>query len=166
MIRRCLDADFEAIYIIINESAEAYRGVIPTDCWRDPYMARDELRDEIRDGVAFWGYEDNGDLLGVMGIQTVKDVSLIRHAYVRSTNQSHGIGSKLLSHLRTLTSRPILVGTWEDASWAVRFYTNHGFKLVSKETKDRVLREYWSISDRQIETSVVLADDRWVKLHT
>jgi N-acetylglutamate synthase-like GNAT family acetyltransferase len=128
-------------------------------------MARDELRIEIRDDVVFWGYEENGDLLGVMGIQDVKDVSLIRHAYVRSTKQNHGVGGKLLSHLRSLTSRPILVGTWKDATWAVCFYTNQGFKLVSKETKDRLLREYWSISDRQIENSVVLADDTWVRQH-
>ena len=166
VIRRCLDADFEAIYIIVNEAAQVYRGVIPTDCWREPYMARDELRSEIGDGVVFWGYEENGDLLGVMGIQSVKDVSLIRHAYVRSSDQNHGIGSKLLSHLRSLTNRPILVGTWKDATWAVRFYRKHGFKLVPKETKDRLLREYWSISDRQIETSVVLVDDRWGKQHT
>jgi len=165
VIRRCLEADFEATYIIINEAAEAYRGVIPIDCWREPYMAKDELRSEIRDGVVFWGYEEDADLLGVMGIQSVKDVSLIRHAYVRSTNQNHGIGSRLLSHLRTLTSRPTLVGTWKDATWAVRFYANHGFRLVPKETKDRLLREYWSISDRQIEASVVLADEGWVKGH-
>ena len=165
MIRRCLESDFEATYIIVNEAAQAYRGVIPTDCWRKPYMTRDELRNEIRDCVVFWGYEENGDLLGVMGIQNVKDVSLIWHAYVRSTNQNYGVGGKLLSHLRSLTSRPILVGTWKDATWAVRFYTNHGFKLVSNETKDRLLREYWSISDRQIETSVVLADDTWVRQH-
>ncbi|MGP8068485.1 MAG: GNAT family N-acetyltransferase [Candidatus Bathyarchaeia archaeon] len=165
MIRRCLESDFEATYIIVNEAAQAYRGVIPTDCWREPYMARDELRNEIRDGVVFWGYEENSDLLGVMGIQDVKDVSLIRHAYVRPNNQNRGVGNKLLSHLRSLTSRPTLVGTWKDATWAVRFYTNHGFKLVSKETKDRLLREYWSISNRQIETSVVLTDDRWAKQH-
>ena len=165
VIRRCLESDFEATYIIVNEAAQAYRSVIPTDCWREPYMARDELRIEIRDDVVFWGYEENGDLLGVMGIQDVKDVSLIRHAYVRSTKQNHGVGGKLLSHLRSLTSRPILVGTWKDATWAVCFYTNQGFKLVSKETKDRLLREYWSISDRQIENSVVLADDTWVRQH-
>jgi GNAT superfamily N-acetyltransferase len=166
VIRRCLEADFEATYIIVNEAAQVYRGEIPTDCWREPYMARSELQGEIRDGVVFWGYEENGDLLAVMGIQSVKDVTLIRHAYVRPANQNHGIGSKLLSHLCGLTNRPILVGTWKDATWAVRFYRNHGFKLLPKETKDRLLREYWSISDRQIEASVVLADDRWVKQHT
>ena len=143
MIRRCLDADFETTYVIINEAAQVYRCAIPPDCWKGPYMPRSELEGEIRDGVVFWGYEEKGDLLGVMGIQNVKDVSLIRHAYVRPTNQSHGIGSKLLSHLRTLTNRPILVGTWRDATWAVRFYRNHGFKLLPEETKDRLLREYW-----------------------
>jgi GNAT superfamily N-acetyltransferase len=166
VIRRCLEADFEATYTIVNEAAQVYRGVIPTDCWREPYMARSELRGEIRDGVVFWGYEEHGDLLGVMGMQSVKDVSLVRHAYVRPTSQNHGIGSKLLSHLRTLTNRPILVGTWKDATWALRFYRNLGFTLMPTETKDLLLREYWSISDRQIEASVVLADDRWIKQHT
>jgi GNAT superfamily N-acetyltransferase len=128
-------------------------------------MGNEELRGEIGDGVVFWGYEENGILLGVMGIQDVKDVSLIRHAYVTGPHQNHGIGRQLLSHLRNLTNRPILVGTWEDAAWAIRFYQNQGFELVSKEVKDRLLREYWSISDRQIETSVVLADDKWLKEH-
>jgi len=163
VIRRCREDDFDAICAIINEAAQVYRGVIPNDCWKEPYMGKDELRDEINDGVMFWGYEENGILLGVMGIQNVKDVSLIRHAYVISTNQKSGIGTKLLAHLRSLTSRPLLVGTWEDAVWAVRFYGNQGFKQMPKETKDRLLRKYWSISDRQIETSVVLADDKWAQ---
>jgi len=163
MIRKCREDDFESIYTIINEAAEAYRGVIPRDCCKEPYMGKKELQEEITDGVVFWGYEENDVLLGIMGIQEVKDISLIRHAYVTSTSQKRGIGSRLLSHLCSLTNRPLLVGTWEDASWAVRFYRNHGFKLVSKETKDRLLREYWSISERQIETSVVLADHRWIK---
>jgi len=166
MIRKCGERDFERIYSIINEAAQAYRGVIPKDCWKEPYMARKELRSEIGDGVVFWGYDENGVLLGVMGIQDIKDVSLIRHAYVASTNQKRGIGSRLVTYLRSLTSRPLLVGTWEDASWAVRFYQNHGFKLVSKSTKDRLLRDYWSISERQIETSVVLAEDKWFKSNT
>ena len=127
---------------------------------------KNELRGEIREGVVFWGYEENGVLVGVMGIQDVKDVSLIRHAYVATKYQNRGLGSQLLSHLRSLTNRPFLVGTWEDATWAIRFYRNQGFKQVSKETKDRLLREYWSISDRQIETSVVLADDKWRKSST
>lgn len=163
MIRRCPEDEFELIYAIINEAAEVYRGVIPVDCWKAPYMPRSELRDEIRDGVIFWGYEENSELLGVMGIQSVKDVSLIRHAYVRPTNQNRGIGSELLSHLRSLTERPLLVGTWEAAEWAVRFYRNHGFTKVRKETKDRLLREYWSIPERQVETSVVLVEDRWLE---
>jgi len=148
MIRRCLEEDFEAVHTIINESAQVYRGVIPKDCWKEPYMGKNELRGQIGDGVVFWGYEENGVLLGVMGIQDVKDVSLIRHAYVITTYQSRGIGSQLFSHLRSLTNRPFLVGTWEDAAWAIRFYRNQGFKQVSKETKDQLLREYWSISDR------------------
>jgi len=166
MIRKCRDEEFEAIYTIINEAALAYRGVIPNDCWKKPYMGKPELRREISDGVVFWGYEENGILLGVMGIQNIKEVSLIRHAYVKSTNQNRGIGRQLLSHLRTLTNRPLLVGTWEDAVWAVRFYTNQRFRQVPKETKDRLLRAYWSISDRQIETSVVLADDKWLSKNT
>jgi len=166
VIRRCGDEDFETIHTIINEAAEVYRGVIPQDCWKEPYMEKDELRGEIADGVVFWAYEEEGKMLGVMGMQNVKDVSLIRHAYVITRKQNHGIGKQLLSHLRSLTNRPILVGTWEDASWAIRFYRNQGFKQVSKETKDRLLREYWSISDRQIETSVVLADGKWLKEHS
>jgi GNAT superfamily N-acetyltransferase len=126
-------------------------------------MSEDELRGEIRDGVVFWGYEEDGALVGVMGIQNVKDVTLIRHAYVTTANQNRGIGSRLLSHLRTLTNRPLLVGTWEDAVWAIRFYRNQDFKQVSREAKNRLLRKYWSISDRQVETSVVLADDKWLK---
>jgi len=166
VIRRCREEDFEAVLTIINESAQVYRGVIPKDCWKEPYMEKNELRGEIREGVVFWGYEENGVLVGVMGIQDVKDVSLIRHAYVATKYQNRGLGSQLLSHLRSLTNRPFLVGTWEDAAWAIRFYRNQGFKQVSKETKDQLLREYWSISDRQIETSVVLADDKWRKSST
>lgn len=124
-------------------------------------MSRDELRREIDDGVVFWGYEEDGELVGIMGIQHVQDVTLIRHAYVRTEKRNKGIGSKLLFHLRRLTDRPALVGTWEDAVWAIRFYEKHGFRLVSPEEKDRLLRKYWSIPERQIETSVVLADKRW-----
>ncbi len=165
MIRKCLDEDFEQIYLIINEASKVYRDVIPTDCWKEPYMPRSELESEIEDGVVFWGYEENYELLGIMGIQTVRDVSLIRHAYVRPADQGHGVGGKLLSHLRRLTTRPILVGTWREATWAVRFYRNHGFELVPEETKNHLLKDYWSIPDRQIETSVVLADNEWMKQH-
>ena len=158
MIRQCKPNDFEAIYTIINDAAEAYKGVIPEDRWNTPYMTKDELRQEIDDGVVFWGYEDGGELVGVMGIQDVKDVTLIRHSYVCTTRQSEGIGGRLLSELREKTSRPILIGTWTDAVWAIRFYEKHGFRLVSSEERDRLLKTYWSIPERQIETSVVLRD--------
>ena len=160
-IRRCVDEDFETIWLIINEAAQVYKGVIPADRWREPYMSRSELEHEIRDGVSFWGYEVEGNLVGVMGMQDLEDVSLIRHAYVRTTNQKQGIGSKLLSHLYSQTSKPVLVGTWAAATWAIRFYEGHGFVIVTRETKDRLLRRYWSIPERQVETSVVLADHKW-----
>jgi len=163
MIRKCDDRDFETIYEIINEAAQAYKGHIPADCWKEPYMPREELNHEIETGVQFWGFEEDGELLGVMGIQAVQDVTLIRHAYVRTAKQNKGIGAKLLSHLRALTSRPILVGTWVDATWAIRFYENHGFRLVTPDEKDRLLRKYWSVPERQIETSVVLAEESWIE---
>ena len=161
MIRMCDDTDFETIYEIINDGAEAYKGVIPADRLKEPYMSRDELRHEIEAGVEFWGYEEAGELLGVMGIQHVLDVTLIRHAYVLTTRQKKGIGGKLLLQLRAMTSRPILIGTWADASWAIRFYEKHGFRVVTVEEKNRLLKKYWSIPDRQIETSVVLAEGDW-----
>lgn len=160
-IRRCTGADFEAIYEIINEAAEAYRGVIPPDRWHEPYMPREELRQEIEVGVTFWGYEEGGRLLGVMGIQPVQDVTLIRHAYVRPAQQKQGIGGKLLAALRDQTDRPTLLGTWAAATWAIRFYEKHGFRRVSRLEKERLLREYWSIPERQVQTSVVLADATW-----
>ena len=163
MIRRCDDRDFEMIYEIINDAAQAYKGVIPTDLWKEPYMSKDELRHEIGEGVSFWGYEEAGEIVGVMGIQPIQDVTLIRHAYVRTAERNRGIGSKLLSYLREQTIQAVLIGTWADAVWAVRFYEKHGFRLVTKEEKDRLLRKYWSISERQIETSVVLADQRWFR---
>jgi len=149
------------IYEIINDAAQAYNGVIPPDCWKEPYMSKDELRYEMDAGVTFWGYEEDGRLVGVMGIQHVQDVTLIRHAYVRTGQQHRGIGGQLLSYLRTQTVYPVLVGTWADAIWAIRFYEKHGFRLVSSEEKDRLLRKYSSIRERQIETSVVLADQKW-----
>ena len=160
-IRRCTDDDFNVVYSIINEAAQAYRGVIPEDCWKEPYMSKEELRHEIDSGVLFWGYEEDGELAGVMGLQQVQDVALIRHAYVRKSKQRKGVGEKLLLRLRRHTSRPLLVGTWTDAVWAIRFYEKKGFRLVSQEEKDRLLRKYWSISERQIETSVVLAEEKW-----
>jgi len=165
MIRQCDNNDFEAIYEVINDSAQAYKGVIPVDVWNDPYMSKDELRYEIDRGVEFWGYEEVGQLVGVMGIQNIQDVTLIRHAYTCTIKRRQGIGSKLLSYLLEQTSRPVLIGTWADAVWAVRFYEKHGFQLVTKEEKDQLLKKYWSIPERQIETSVVLADQKWFKTH-
>ncbi len=164
MIRRCEDRDFESIWAIINDGAQAYRGTIPEDRWTEPYMSREKLRHEIDDGVVFWGYQDAGNLLGVMGLQQVRDVTLIRHAYVRTSNQKLGVGAQLLSHLRLLTERPVLIGTWADAVWAIRFYEKHGFQVVSTSEKVRLLKKYWSIPVRQIETSVVLADAKWREL--
>jgi len=160
MIRQCNRNDFEGIYTLINDAAKAYEGVIPHDRWKVPYMTEDELRHEIHDGVVFWGYEEAGALFGVMGIQDVKDVTLIRHSYVRTARQGEGIGGKLLSKLREKTGRPVLIGTWADAVWAIRFYKKHGFRLVGPEEKDRLLKTYWSIPERQIETSVVLRDKK------
>ncbi len=158
MIRICVESDFEAMFCIINDAAQAYRGVIPNDRWHEPYMPREELRREIEDGVQFWGYEENGTLIGVMGIQDVNDVTLIRHAYVTTKERRKGIGARLLSELVTKTDRPLLIGTWADASWAISFYRKHGFHLVTPEEKDRLLKKYWKIPPRQVETSVVLAD--------
>jgi N-acetylglutamate synthase-like GNAT family acetyltransferase len=158
MIRRCNETDFEAIWQIINDGAQAYHGVIPEDRWKEPYMSRAELRHEMRDGVEFWGYEEAGELAGVMGIQPVKDVTLIRHAYVRTRWRRTGIGAQLLTHLRGLASGPVLVGTWADASWAIRFYEKHGFQLAGSEQKNRLIKAYWTIPDEQAATSVVLVD--------
>jgi GNAT superfamily N-acetyltransferase len=166
MIRHCDHRDFEQIYAVINNAAQAYKGIIPPDVWNEPYMSKDELQHEINEGVVFWGYEEGGELVGVMGIQQVQDVTLIRHAYVRTNRRRQGIGSKLLSYLREQTTRPILIGTWADAIWAIRFYKKHGFQLVTLEEKDRLLRKYWSISERQIETSIVLADQKWFSAYS
>jgi len=157
-MRRLIENDFEIILAVINDGAAAYRGVVPADRLGDPYMSARELRREIEAGVSFWGFEDDGEIAGVMGIQDVQDVTLIRHAYVRRDRQRRGIGGELLRHLRILTARPVLMGTWAAASWAIRFYERHGFRLVSATEKDRLLRKYWVIPERQVDTSVVLAD--------
>jgi GNAT superfamily N-acetyltransferase len=164
MIRHCDDRDFDLVWAIINDGAQAYRGTIPADRWTEPYMSRERLLHEIDDGVVFWGCEENGTLMGVMGIQPVREVTLIRHAYVRTGSQKQGVGSRLLSHLRELTKDPVLIGTWADAVWAIRFYERHGFRMVSGEAKDRLLKKYWKIPERQVETSVVLADAQWWQL--
>jgi GNAT superfamily N-acetyltransferase len=156
-IRPCRDDEREAIHAIVNDAAEAYRGVIPADRWHDPYMSLEELDHELATGVRFWGYEADGELLGVMGIQRVEDVELIRHAYVTPASQGRGVGGALLEHLMRSATLPVLVVTWAAATWAIRFYERHGFALTSTEEKTRLLERYWSIPDRQIETSVVLA---------
>jgi GNAT superfamily N-acetyltransferase len=161
MIRRCGNADFAQIFEIINDGAQAYRGIIPADRWTEPYMSQEKLQHEIDAGVEFWGFEEAAGLAGVMGMQEVEDVTLIRHAYVRTCHQKPGIGADLLAHLRQLTDRPILIGTWADAAWAIRFYERYGFRIVSLEEKVQLLKKYWTVPDRQIETSVVLADARW-----
>jgi GNAT superfamily N-acetyltransferase len=161
MIRRCDDRDFESIWAIINDGSQAYKGIIPVDRWTEPYMSQEKLRHEIDDGVVFWGYEDDGELAGVMGIQPVQDVTLIRHAYVRTSSQKQGIGARLLSHLREMADGPVLIGTWADAVWAIRFYERYGFEIVGPEEKNRLLKKYWTVPERQIETSVVLADSKW-----
>jgi GNAT superfamily N-acetyltransferase len=157
-IRPCRDDERAAILAIVNAAAEAYRGVIPADRWHEPYMDEAELDAQIDEGVVFWGYEADGELAGVMGIQARGDVDLIRHAYVLPGRQGEGIGRALLEHLRGLAGRPMLVGTWADAVWAIRFYERNGFELVSPEEKAALLRRYWAIPDRQVETSVVLAE--------
>jgi len=161
MIRKCGEADFDVIYEIINDAAEAYRGIIPADRWREPYMSREQLRREIDAGVEFWGFEEGSTLIGVMGIQDRGDVTLIRHSYVRPQVRNRGIGSRLLRFLESSTEKPILIGTWADATWAVAFYQKHGYRLVPTEEKNQLLRKYWHIPERQVETSVVLAGKRW-----
>lgn len=157
-IRPCRDDERTAILAIVNAAAEAYRGVIPADRWHEPYMPLSELDSEIASGVAFWGYEADGELVGIMGIQRVRDVDLIRHAYVSAGSQRRGVGGALLECLAHSTTRRMLVGTWAAADWAIRFYRRHGFELVSPECKTALLKTYWNIPGRQIETSVVLAN--------
>ena len=162
-IRPCRDDDRTAILAIINAAAVAYRGVIPADRWHEPYMPRNQLDSEIAAGVTFWGAENNGVLIGVMGLQSVRDVDLIRHAYVLPGSQRRGVGGALLQLLRNLSTRRMLVGTWDAAEWAIHFYRRHGFELVSHARKAALLKTYWSIPQRQIETSVVLANPPYDK---
>jgi GNAT superfamily N-acetyltransferase len=161
VIRLCEQKDIDRMYEIINDSARAYKGHIPADRYHEPYMPRDELLSEIADGVVFYGYEEDGLLEAVMGIQDKGPVILIRHAYTSTEKRGRGIGSGLLAYLRGMTTKPVLIGTWRDAEWAIRFYQKYGFRVVSEEEKDRLLRRYWSIPERQVVTSVVLADERY-----
>jgi GNAT superfamily N-acetyltransferase len=154
----CTGADVPEIFEIVNDGARAYKGVIPDHAWHEPYMPFAELESEIARGVRFYGWKADGQLLGVMGIQDVKDVTLIRHAYVKTALRGGGIGRNLLTHLRQLTDRPILIGTWSAADWAIRFYEKNGFALVSGEEKNRLLKKYWTVSEQQARDSVVLAN--------
>lgn len=164
MIFKCEQTDFQEICDIINDAAVAYKDVIPADTWRDPYMPLEELKTEIEEGVQFWSYKKNEEMMGVMGIQDKGDVTLIRHAYVRSVYRNKGIGSKLLAHLASISKKPVLIGTWAAATWAIKFYEKHGFHLLSKSETETLLRKYWTIPIRQIETSVVLASPNWKSL--
>ncbi len=164
MIRPGTAEDFEDIFKVINDAAIAYKGVIPPDRWHEPYMSKDELKAQIEDGVQFSCYIDNQEIIGVMGIQDKTEVNLIRHAYVRTQQRNQGIGTRLLRELVKDSTKPILIGTWKAASWAIRFYEKNGFSLVSEEEKTRLLRRYWSIPERQVETSVVLADAKYLVL--
>lgn len=161
MIRRSAEADFDTMLEVVNDGASAYKGVIPPDRWHEPYMSAEYLRHEIEDGVEFWVLESDGEIAGVMGIQDRGEVVLIRHAYVRTRARRGGIGSQLLRFLETLTDKPILIGTWSAASWAITFYEKNGYRLLSREDIVRLLRTYWNIPERQVETSVVLANRAW-----
>jgi N-acetylglutamate synthase-like GNAT family acetyltransferase len=162
-IRNSVKADFATILAIVNDAARVYRGVIPADRWHEPYMSTDELEREIAQGVVFWVAEQDGRVSGVMGIQDKGDVALVRHAYVASGTQRTGVGTQLLRHVERLTDKPILIGTWAAASWAIEFYRRNGFTLLASDDKDGLLQKYWSIPARQIETSVVLAKGRWME---
>ncbi len=162
MIRKCTDEDLEVIFNIVNDAATAYKGVIPADCWHEPYMSLQQLKCEIGDGVCFWGFVDENELIGVMGIQDKGEVTLIRHAYVRTDKRNQGIGGQLLRYLETATEKPILIGTWTAAVWAVAFYQKNGYRLLPINEKNSLLKRFWTISPRQIETSVVLANAKYI----
>lgn len=161
MICKLTNNHFQVLLTVINDAATAYRGKIPADRWKEPYMSSEELKEEIQRGIQFYGYLENNVLIAVMGIQPVDDVTLIRHAYTLTSHQRKGIGEKLLNRLLKLarTDR-ILVGTWESALWAIKFYEKQGFKLLSREETNKLLKKYWRIPDRQVETSIVLEHER------
>lgn len=161
MIRKCNNSDFDKIYEIINDATGVYKGIIPTEYWKVPYMSGDELRHDLDDGIVLYGYEENGELVGVMGIQNKQDVTLIRHAYVCSSEQNRGIGGRILSYLQKITSKSILIATWSNDVNAIRFYERHRFKLVPMEKGYWLQRKYWSTPELKIKASVVLADEKW-----
>lgn len=164
-LRRYREEDFADVLRIVNDAAQVYRGAIPDDCWREPYMPASGLREEIDDGVEFWVAEKHGRTVGVMGIQDKGEVALVRHAYVAPHVQRSGVGARLLRQIEDLARKPILIGTWAASSWAIAFYEKHGYTLLPEDEKERLLRRYWSIPQRQVETSVVLADRRWMERH-
>jgi len=166
IIRKSASEDLDEIFNVINDAAIAYRGAIPPDQWHDPYMTRDELQSQIDEGVRFFCYEDGDEIIGVMGIQDKEDVVLIRHAYVRTMRRNRGIGTTLLLNLIKDSRKPVLIGTWKAAHWAISFYEKNGFSMVDEEEKNRLLKKYWTIPDRQIETSVVLVDPEYKKSQT
>lgn len=163
MIRKCTDSEVNVIYEIINDASIAYKGIIPADRWKEPYMPMNELKEQIQEGVIFYCFEEDNEIQGVMGIQDKGDVKLIRHAYVRTRNRKDGIGTQLLKYLQKSQSDPILIGTWADAQWAINFYLKNDFHLVNEEEKNVLLKKYWNVPERQIETSVVLADRKFFK---
>ena len=161
MILNCNETHFKEILAIINDAASAYKGIIPEDLWHEPYMSEDELKSQIKQGIRFWCYTENEEIMGVMGLQDKEEVMLVRHAYVRTAYRNKGIGGKLLKHLLATIDKPVLIGTWADAEWAIGFYQKHGFRLLQKEENAELHKKYWSISPRQVETSVVLASPDW-----
>ena len=161
-IRKARASETPAILAIINAAAIAYRGVIPADRWHEPYMPPNELAKEIADGIVFWVAEEDGRIEAVMGMQDKGDVALVRHAYVAPGVQRKGLGTKLLRHVQGLSDKPFLIGTWAAASWAIGFYIRNGFTILPDADKDDLLGKYWSVPARQAETSVVLADARWM----
>ena len=163
MISPCTNSDTQQICEVINEASKAYNGVIPSDCWHEPYMLLDELQTELAAGVSFVGYTAHGELLGVMGSQDVHGVTLIRHAYVRTAHQGQGVGHKLLTQLLLQASQSVLVGTWSAAIWAISFYEHHGFRLTSRKETRRLLHRYWSVPERQIQESTVLVGPEWAE---
>lgn len=163
VIRKCAEGELGEVLAIINDAARLYKGIIPEDCMREPYMTREELDREVGDGVEFWVYTRDGWPCGVMGIQYKEDVTLIRHAYVRSSICGQGIGGRLLDYLVRLTDKPVLVGTWRAAEWSIRFYRKHGFRLVGEDEHAVLLDRYWKIPARQVESSVVLANNKWFR---
>lgn len=162
MITKCNENDFTEIYEIINDASVAYKGIIPVDRWHEPYMPKEELEKQIGEAVEFWKFMEDEKTLGVMGIQFKEGATLIRHAYVRTTERQKGIGGKLLNHLISMSETPVLIGTWADAKWAIDFYLKHDFRLLEEQERNRLLLKYWSVPVRQVETSVVLASKDWI----